>query len=268
LSLNFPKLKLHIVSIPKDFQQTVGALPSAERVYLNRLFQFWKKAWEGTFKELGSEGRDFHDHFQRFSFVASLEDENGELVSFLCSTHYDLDLLYYLDHSYIHRFPRKFTEDCLRTRTHQVASLEYCYVSSFWRKAKLEFSLVDVMLCLCGLEAFRLGANRLVAVTRNDRAVNSHVYNRGGVACGASEVLHNVPVDLISISKSNFVFDPQLHALDAWIAQLWKSRRTLNSMTKMERAFEKYILGEEGESFYVDSQFTHHSIRERTSADR
>ncbi len=214
----FHSLKARCLSVPKDGAFNAARGPSHDYRLENLVFQKWQRVWSDTFEQLGSSSRHFADDFSRFSFIYGLFDADDTVVAFLCSTIFDFQFFAHRAHSYLERYPKWFHEEAIQKRDLTCASLEYCYVDAEWRKSKLPFSLVDVLLCLCAREAFSRGIDRVVAVTRNDRSVNQVVYQRGGEAVVTDAESHNVSVDLISLHRSHFRFGslPQ----DSWILEL------------------------------------------------
>jgi hypothetical protein len=174
---------------------------------LRAAYELWRNEWLATLGELDGIKRLHSDEFGRLDEVGVLS-VGQRCISLIGLRWFDLSLAMAREDSYFQHWP----EDVIgRVARGIVATTSNVCVHSSYRRAVIDpsaerlgapASLILATVALGFRRCMESPAEHVIAVTRNDRAMNRVAAAAGAVTVGQIE-LHGIASDLILVTREN-----------------------------------------------------------------
>ena len=193
-------------------------------------YQLWKKAWQGTFRELNVGKSLFSDDF--------LDRELGglflgnEAVGFLLYNWFEINRSYHCEHSYFENYPSELMEELLISGYKKIMVISYMTLKDDWRKPFTDLPISELLTSFAVKRFVESEAQVLVGYFRNDRKTNEMFYRHGGIPLIKDIKRYNVAVDFASITKAAATSSTFPGVADI-ANRLWENRNK-NSLRRTE----------------------------------
>lgn len=184
----------------------------------NQAYSYWKSFWSEIYSE---EDSVFADNFLRQDFIAIVLYQN-KIVAMHLYTIFNIHASLTRHHSYFKTYPALFLEHLIKNNVKNVMSIEYLTVSPEWRKSLTGISFGEIMIGTSLKYLHHLKIDAAIALTRNDRKVNTLCYNFG-FEYFASGLYGSFEVDFI-VGFRDKVYANRNAQIEQIISYFWQNR--------------------------------------------
>lgn len=229
---------------PNDFVSDRYSEEFRHKVYL-----FWKKNWESTFKELGvvEKQKLYCDHFfyRRPHILLCNDNPIG-----VCLSHSLPVKEITRDHSWFAHYPSK-TLQYIFENFSNVFSITYLYIDNLWRKSAAQMPLGDILLGLALQDFLCSPSDGAIFCARDNRSINK-IFNSFGAEPLETVEENNVMVSYMQL-RPNQVQPHPMVLVNAYIDMFLNNhnnKENQNEQTRIDDTFraaqERFFKGTVG----------------------